>query len=82
MAQDFKDSQLAIDQAVNAALLQQEIKQEIKQVKEHQVDQDKKLEALEKDRDRALRWGIMVLGSAVLSMAGWVAKYFEKLGGA
>lgn len=37
-----------------------------------------KLEKLESDRDKALRWGIILLGTAVMSMAAWIFKLFEK----
>lgn len=34
-----------------------------------------KIKSLERDRDNALRWGLMILGSAVLSMAAWIFNY-------
>ena len=39
---------------------------------------DAKLKSLERDRDSALRWGLMILGSAVLSMGAWIFKYISK----
>lgn len=36
----------------------------------------KKIEALEKDREHALRWGIMLLGTAVVSMGTWIFNHF------
>ena len=35
---------------------------------------DSKLRALEKDRDNALKWGIMVLGTVVISMGSYIFK--------
>jgi len=35
---------------------------------------DSKLKALEKDRDNALKWGIMVLGTLVVSMGSYIFK--------
>ena len=35
---------------------------------------DSKLRALEKDRDNALKWGIMVLGTIVISMGSYIFK--------
>lgn len=35
---------------------------------------DSKLKALEKDRDNALKWGIMVLGTIVISMGSYIFK--------
>jgi hypothetical protein len=39
---------------------------------------DGKLKALERDRDSALKWGIMILGTAVVSMGAWIFKYITK----
>ena len=35
------------------------------------------LKELQKERDHALRWGIMLLGTVVLSMASWIFKLFS-----
>ena len=35
---------------------------------------DSKLRALEKDRDNALKWGIMVLGTVFISMGSYIFK--------
>lgn len=34
--------------------------------------QNAKITALEDERNKALRWGVLALGSAVLGMAGWI----------
>ena len=45
---------------------------------EGRQDQDAaKIAALEQDRNNALRWGIMVLGSAVVSMGAWIFQLFS-----
>lgn len=51
--------------AVQLALLQQQLE-----------SLQETVDSLQQDRDRALRWGIMVLGTAVISMAMWI---FNKL---
>ena len=33
------------------------------------------VEMLAHDRDRAMRWGLMVLGTAVLGMASWIFNF-------
>lgn len=40
----------------------------------------RKIEVLEQDKERALRWGIILLGTAVLSMGSWIfTHFFDKL---
>ena len=39
---------------------------------------DARLQALEKDRESALKWGLILLGSTVLSMGAWIFKYITK----
>ena len=59
--------------AVIIAVLQEKIN-----FLEERQDQDaKKIAALEQDRNNALRWGIMVLGSAVVSMGAWIFQLFS-----
>lgn len=36
--------------------------------------QQKELDSLKKDRDSALRWGIVILGTSVISMGTWIFK--------
>lgn len=55
--------QLDQNSEVEMALLKKEVE-----------DQEIRLRKLEKDRDSALRWGIVVLGSSVLSMGAWIFK--------
>lgn len=36
--------------------------------------QQEEIDSLKKDRDSALRWGIVILGTSVMSMAAWIFK--------
>lgn len=60
--------------AVVIAVLQEKINS----LEERQDQDAAKIAALEQDRDRALRWGIMVLGSAVVSMGVWIFHSFTE----
>lgn len=59
--------------AVVIAVLQEKINS----LEERQDNDAKKIAALEQDRNNALRWGIMVLGSAVVSMGAWIFQLFS-----
>lgn len=48
------------------------LKQEQEQINRHLVAQDQAIKALEDERNKALRWGITVLGAAVLAMGSWI----------
>ena len=60
---------------VDIAVLQQQLIA----LKDKQDTDHKALEALQKDRDRALIWGILVLGSTVLSLGAWIIKNIMKV---
>lgn len=60
---------------VNIAVLQQQLIS----LKEKQEVDHKALEALQKDRDRALVWGIIVLGSTVISLGAWILKNIMRI---
>lgn len=62
------------NQAVIIAVLQEKIKN----LEEHIEETDKKLKALQRDRDNALKWGIMVLGTGVVSMGTWIFNNITK----
>lgn len=62
------------EQAVTVAVLEQKVKT----LEEHLASTDKQLKALQRDRDSALKWGLMVLGSAVLSMGTWIFNSITK----
>ena len=60
----------AIITAINVAVLQEKINA----LEAHLNRSDSKIKALEKDRDNAIKWGLMILGTAVVSMASWIFK--------
>ena len=62
-------------QEVDIAILQQQVIQ----LKDKQESDHKALVALQGDRDRALIWGILVLGSTVLSLGAWILKNILKV---
>ena len=59
--------------AVIIAVLQEKINS----LEERQDQDAAKIAALEQDRNNALRWGIVVLGSAVVSMGAWIFQLFS-----
>lgn len=43
-------------------------------VMERDLEEEKdKIKAIQAERDRALKWGVMTLGAAVISMVIWIA---------
>ena len=53
---------------IGRALHDQRIDQQIKALQEQ-------VASLADDREKAMRWGIMVLGAAVLAMATWIFNF-------
>ena len=45
------------------------------EVERHIVTTDDSLEALKEERNHALKWGIVVLGGAVLSLIGFIGTF-------
>jgi hypothetical protein len=39
---------------------------------------EEKVARLAADRDQALKWGIVTLGSAVLGLISWIVTYFKE----
>jgi hypothetical protein len=39
---------------------------------------EEKVARLTADRDQALKWGIMTLGSAVVGLLTWISTYFKE----
>lgn len=70
-----KDSQFTVDDAVAFGILKEKVKYLEKELEEALNTQEKRILALEKDRDSALRWGIMILGTSVISMGVWIFKF-------
>lgn len=46
-----------------------------KVMEEHLVQTDKDVAALSNDRDKAMRWGILTLGSIVVGMGTWIFNF-------
>lgn len=53
------------------------IERDILELKRHNDEQDKLIEALRTERDRALIWGILALGGLVVTFIGIVASYIK-----
>lgn len=70
MPEGFHDSQFQLQQAVAVARLEEQITALTAKVEEG----DRKIKALEAEKDRAFKWGIFLLGSTLLSLTGWVFK--------
>ena len=64
------DNDAALLTAINVAVLQEKINS----LDDRLSRSDSKIKALEKDRDNAIKWGLMILGTAVVSMASWIFK--------
>jgi hypothetical protein len=63
-----------IAKAVEFAVLKQKL-----EVLEEELDETKKtLRCLQRDRDSALRWGLIALGSGVVGLVTWIFNYFVK----
>jgi len=66
-----KDTHMDVDIAV--------IQQQIISLKEKQESDHKALQKLQSDRDKALIWGLIVLGSTVISLSAWIMKNILKV---
>jgi hypothetical protein len=65
------------DSNTQTAIVIAVLQEKINSLEERQDNDAKKIAALEQDRNNALRWGIMVLGSAVVSMGAWIFQLFS-----
>lgn len=65
------------DSNTQTAVIIAVLQEKINSLEERQDQDAAKIAALEEDRNRALRWGIMVLGSAVVSMGAWIFQLFS-----
>ncbi len=54
------------------------LQERLSNLEEDFVRANTKVKELEQDRNKALKWGIALLGSAVITLAGWIFKYFER----
>jgi hypothetical protein len=66
-------------QAMNKAITTIAVFEEkLKNLEQLIIKTEDKLEALEKDRDNALKWGVMVLGTVVISMGSYIFNLLTK----
>lgn len=66
-------------QAMNKAITTIAVFEEkLKNLEQFIIKTEDKLAALEKDRDNALKWGVMVLGSVVISMGSYIFNLLTK----
>lgn len=61
---------------VRDALLKQSVEARFIELEKQMRTQQMELEALCAERDKALRWGILALGTAVMGMATWIVNLF------
>lgn len=66
--------QKSIDTAITVAVLEEKLEN----LEERLAEANEKLKSLEHDRDSALKWGVIVLGSTVVSMGLWIFNLFQK----
>lgn len=78
-------SQTDLETAVSLAELkagQESLRQQFdleKRMLEDRIEQaEQKLDELNKDKQKALIWGITLLGTAVMAMGSWIFRHFEK----
>ena len=66
-------------QALNKAITTIAVFEEkLKNLEQLIIKTEDKLEALEKDRDNALKWGVMILGTVVISMGTYIFNLLTK----
>jgi hypothetical protein len=45
------------------------------EIEKHQEKIDEEIEALKDERNKALKWGIMTLGTCCIALAGWLFQF-------
>ena len=66
----------ALPAEIRDALLKQSVETRLTEMK-LQIDAQKQvLDGLKGERDKALRWGIIALGTAVMGMGSWIVNLF------
>ena len=61
---------------VRDALLKQSVEVRLTDMKMQLDAQKQVLDGLKSERDKALRWGIIALGTAVMGMGSWIVNLF------
>ena len=61
---------------VRDALLKQSVEVRFVEIEKQMHAQQQEIELLCAERDKALRWGILALGTAVMGMATWIVNLF------
>lgn len=68
------------EQQTTYSLVQiQVLLEKVENLEEKQSKSDAKIAKLEHEKDNALKWGITVLGSAILGLVIWVFPNLDKL---
>ena len=63
---------MANEEITATAVLLAVLQERLKTLEDHIDHTDKRINSLDRDRNNAMKWGIMILGTAVMSMAGWI----------
>lgn len=61
---------------VRDALLKQSVEARFIELEKQMAVQKQVLDTLKEERDKALRWGIIALGTAVMGMGSWIVNLF------
>ena len=65
-----------LSQETKDALEKQDIQVRLAELEKQALSQKIVLESMKEERDRALRWGVIALGTAVLGMGSWIVNLF------
>lgn len=65
-----------ISRETQEALEKQNIQSRLNELEKQSTAQKAVLDGLKEERDRALRWGIIALGTAVIGMGTWIINLF------
>ena len=58
------------------ALFKQRVESQLAELEKQALSQKESLERLVAERDKALRWGVLALGTAVMGMTTWIVNLF------
>ena len=61
---------------IRDALLKQSVEARLIELEKQFTGQKQVLDGLKDERDKALRWGIIALGTAVMGMGTWIVNLF------